>query len=251
MTVQIQFAGNVGDAGGLDDVRELLGVKVAIADWPDSEKPREKLIATGAHSLSDAELLAIFLRTGIQGTSALDMARGLISMFGGLRGILGASREEFCALPGLGHSKFAQLQAVSELAQRCLQETLLREDVFSNSRITRQYVKSRLIDRGREVFLCLFLDSQNRLIAQEELFLGTIDGASVHPREVMKRALYHNAAALIFAHNHPSGISEPSQADISITLRLKNLLSKVDIRTLDHLIVGEGEVRSLAEQGYL
>ena len=224
---------------------------MAIADWPNSERPREKLITAGAHTLSDAELLAIFLRTGTRGASALDLARGLISIFGGLRGILKASREEFCALPGIGRSKFAQLQAASELVQRCLQETLLREDVFCNSRITRQYVKSRLIDRGREVFLCLFLDSQNRLIAQEELFLGTIDGASVQPREVIKRALYHNAAALIFAHNHPSGISEPSQADISITLRLKNLLSEVDIRTLDHLIVGEGEVRSLAEQGYL
>ena len=224
---------------------------MAIADWPNSERPREKLITAGAHTLSDAELLAIFLRTGTRGASALDMARGLISIFGGLRGILKASREEFCALPGIGRSKFAQLQAATELAQRCLQETLLREDVFCNSRITRQYVNSRLIDHGREVFLCLFLDSQNRLIAQEELFLGTIDGASVHPREVIKRALYHNAAALIFAHNHPSGISEPSQADISITQRLKNLLAEVDIRTLDHLIVGEGEVRSLAEQGYL
>ena len=224
---------------------------MAIADWPDSERPRGKLINSGAHSLSDAELLAVFLRTGVRGSSAVELAMNLITGFGSLRGILRASRDEFCALPGLGNSKYAELQAANELVQRCLRETLLREDVFTNSRMTREYVKARLIDRGREIFLCLFLDSQNRLIAQEELFLGTIDGASVHPREVIKRALHHNAAAIIFAHNHPSGVSEPSQADISITHRLKNLLSEVDIRTLDHLIVGDGEVKSLAEQGHL
>ena len=224
---------------------------MAIADWPDSERPRGKLKNSGAHSLSDAELLAVFLRTGVRGSNAVELAIDLIKGFGSLRGILRASRDEFCALPGLGDSKYAELQAANELVQRCLKESLLREDAFTNSLMTREYVKSRLIDRGREIFLCLFLDSQNRLIAQEELFLGTIDGASVHPREVIKRALYHNAAAIIFAHNHPSGVSEPSQADISITQRLKNLLSEVDIRTLDHLIVGDGEVKSLAEQGHL
>ena len=153
--------------------------------------------------------------------------------------------------PGPGSSKYALLQAVNELSQRCLREKLLREDAFTSSGTTRRYVQSRLGSRGREVFLCLFLDNQHRLIAQEELFLGTIDGASVHPREVVKRALFHNAAALIFAHNHPSGVTEPSQADIHITRRLKNLLAEVDIRTLDHLIVGEGEVSSLAERGLL
>lgn len=224
---------------------------MAISEWPERERPREKLISVGPGSLSDAELLAVFLRTGIRGRNAVELARSMIKAFGGLRGIVGASRDEFCALPGLGNSKYAQLQAVNELAQRCLQERLFREDVFTSSGVTRQYVKSRLGSLGREVFLCLFLDNQNRLIAQEELFLGTIDGASVHPREVVKRALYHNAAAIIFAHNHPSGVTEPSQADINITRRLKNLLAEVEVRTLDHLIVGDGDVRSLAEQGQL
>lgn len=224
---------------------------MAISDWPAGERPREKLLSRGAGSLSDAELLAIFLRTGCAGASAVDLARSLIREFGGLRGIMGASRQAFCARPGLGGSKYAQLQAVNELAQRCLREKLLREDAFTSSGVTRQFVQARLANLGREVFLCLFLDNQHRLIAQEELFLGTIDGASVHPREVVKRALFHNAAALIFAHNHPSGVCEPSQADIHITRRLKNLLAEVDIRALDHLIVGDGEVNSMAEQGLL
>lgn len=224
---------------------------MSISDWPANERPREKLLARGPASLSDAELLALFLRTGTRGLSAVDLARGLVSEFGSLRGILGASRARFCAQPGMGDSKYAQLQAVRELAQRCLEEKLLKSDAFTNSGATRRYVQSKLGNRGREVFLVLFLDNRHRLIAQEELFLGTIDGATVHPREVVKQALHHNAAALILAHNHPSGIAEPSQADISITQRLKRLLEEVDIRTLDHLIVGEGEVRSLAEHGLL
>jgi DNA repair protein RadC len=224
---------------------------VPISDWPAGERPREKLLARGAQSLSDAELLAIFLRTGIPGKSAVDVARDMIKVFGSLKAILTASCNDFCDIPGLGPGKYALLQAVTELAQRCLQEKMLREDVFANSGVTRRFVQSKLCRRGREVFLCLFLDNQNRLIAQEELFLGTIDGASVHPREVVKQALYHNAAALIFAHNHPSGVAEPSQADISITQRLKRLLEEVDIRTLDHLIVGDGEVNSLAEKGLI
>jgi len=224
---------------------------MAISDWPESERPREKLLARGAASLSNAELLALFLRTGTREASAVDLARDLLTAFGGLMGILGASRARFCAHPGMGDSKYAQLQAVRELAQRSLEEKLLRTDVFTHSGATRRYIQSRLGNRSREVFMVLFLDNQHRLIAQEELFLGTIDGATVHPREVVKQALFHNAAALIMAHNHPSGVCEPSQADISITRRLKQLLEEVDIRTLDHLIVGDGEVRSLAEQGLL
>jgi DNA repair protein RadC len=224
---------------------------VSISDWPAGERPRKKLLTRGAQSLSDAELLAIFLRTGIPGKSAVDMARDMIKVFGSLKAILTASCNDFCDIPGLGPGKYVLLQAVTELAQRCLQEKMLREDVFANSGVTRRFVQSKLCRYGREVFLCLFLDNQNRLIAQEELFLGTIDGASVHPREVVKQALYHNAAALIFAHNHPSGVAEPSQADISITQRLKRLLEEVDIRILDHLIVGDGEVNSLAEKGLI
>lgn len=222
-----------------------------ISDWPEAERPREKLLLKGAASLSDAELLAIFLRTGTRGVTAVDLARTLLHEFGSLRGILGAPRARFCAQPGMGDSKYAQLQSIRELAQRCLEEKLLKADAFTNSGATRRYIQSKLGDRGREVFMVLFLDNRNRLIAQEELFLGTIDGATVHPREVVKRALFHNAAALILAHNHPSGVTEPSQADISITHRLKRLLEEVDIRTLDHLIVGEGEVQSLAEQGLM
>jgi len=224
---------------------------MAISDWPESERPREKLLARGAASLSNAELLALFLRTGTREASAVDLARDLLTAFGGLRGILGASRAHFCAHPGMGDSKYAQLQAVRELAQRSLEEKLLRTDVFTHSGATRRYIQSRLGNRSREVFMVLFLDNQHRLIAQEELFLGTIDGATVHPREVVKQALFHNAAALIMAQNHPPGVCQRSQADISITRRLKQLLEEVDIRTLDHLIVGDGEVRSLAEQGLL
>lgn len=224
---------------------------MAISDWPESERPREKLLLKGAASLSDAELLALFLRTGTRDATAVDLARDMLREFGGLRGILGASRNRFCGRPGLGVTKYAQLQAVRELAQRSLQEKLLRVDAFTHSGVTRRFIQSRLADRGREVFMVLFLDNRNRLIAEEELFLGTIDGATVHPREVVRRALFHNAAALILAHNHPSGVCEPSQADISITRRLKRLLEEVDIRTLDHLIVGEAEVQSLAEQGLM
>ncbi len=224
---------------------------MTINQWPEAERPREKLLRHGASRLSDAELLAIFLRTGVKGASALDVARHLLKTFGGLRGILAASPERFCEGRGLGLSKYAQLQAVLELAQRNLMESMVREDVLTSSEITRHYVKARLRPYDREVFLCLFLDNQHRVIAQEELFQGTIDGAMVHPREVLKRALFHNAAALIFAHNHPSGVAEPSQADIGITRRLRTALELVDIRTLDHLVVGESEVVSMAERGLM
>jgi DNA repair protein RadC len=224
---------------------------VPISDWPAGERPREKLLTRGAQSLSDAELLAIFLRTGIPGKSAVDVARDMINVFGSLKAILTASCNDFCEIPGLGPGKYVLLQAVTELAQRCLQEKMLREDVFANSGVTRRFVQSKLSRRGREVFLCLFLDNQNRLIAHEELFLGTIDGASVHPREVVKQALYHNAAALIFAHNHPSGVAEPSQADISITKRLVDVMKLVDVRIIDHMIVSVDDTYSFAEHGLI
>lgn len=224
---------------------------MAITDWPVHERPREKLLLQGAQSLSDAELLAIFLRTGSPGNSALDQARNLLSVFGGVRGILEASQEHFCGQPGMGASKYAQLQAALELTQRHMLETLQRSDCLTSSALTRNYIKSRMRAYQREVFLCLFLDNQHRVIAQEELFHGTIDGSMVHPREVVRRSLHHNAAALIFAHNHPSGVAEPSQADISITRRLKNALALIDIRTLDHLVVGDSDVTSLAERGLM
>ncbi len=224
---------------------------MTIRDWPEQERPREKLLTKGAAYLSDAELLAIFLRTGTKGASALDLARSLLKHFGGLRGILESGAKEFCLQRGLGPSKYAQLQAVQELAQRHLLESLQREDALTNAARSRHYVKSKLRACHREVFLCLFLDSQHRVIAQEELFQGTIDSATVYPREVLNRAFYHKAAAMIFAHNHPSGVAEPSEADIAITRRLKTALELVDIKTLDHLVVGDGTVISMAERGLL
>ncbi|WP_185233552.1 RadC family protein [Teredinibacter franksiae] len=224
---------------------------MAITDWPAQERPREKLLQKGPNSLSDAELLAIFLRTGCAGKSAVDLARELLSHFGGLRTLLDASQEEFCQALGLGSAKYAQLQAVLEMSRRHLGEQLQRETQFSSSKSVKQYLLAQLRDRPSEVFAALFLDTQHRLIAFEELFQGTIDGAAVYPREVVKKALSHNAAAIILAHNHPSGIAEPSSADHNITKRLTDALKLVDIRTLDHLIVGDGNVVSFADNGWL
>lgn len=224
---------------------------MAISDWPPGERPREKLLQKGAGALSDAELLAIFLRTGVKGKSALDLARDLLERFGGLRALLAADQSTFCQAPGLGTAKYAQLQAVLEMAHRCLGETLRREDTLSSPQETRRYLSLRLGSYPYEVFGCLFLDNRHRVIAFEELFRGTIDGAAVHPREVVRRALHHNAAAVIFSHNHPSGVAEPSQSDRLITLKLKEALALVDVRVLDHVVVGHDETVSLAERGLL
>ena len=223
---------------------------MAITDWPSAERPREKLLLKGASTLSDAELLAIFLRTGIRGTSAVDLARQLLNSFGSLRALLTASRKDFCAHKGLGDAKFTQLQAVLEMSNRHLNETLMRNDSLSSPTDTLRYLHSQLRDRPHEIFACLMLDNRNRVIAFRELFRGTIDGTSVYPREVVKQALADNAAAVIFAHNHPSGISEPSQADIQITERLKAALALVDIRVLDHVIVGE-QTLCFSERGLI
>ena len=223
---------------------------MAITDWPEPERPREKLLARGAQALSDAELLAIFLRTGVAGKTAVDLARELLLSFGGLRALLSADKVAFCAANGLGEAKYAQLQAVLEMGRRHLQESLQRGDTLTSPEITRRFLLARLRDNPAEVFACLFLDNRHRVIAYEELFRGTIDGASVHPREVVKRALHFNTAAVILAHNHPSGIAEPSQADERITQRLKDALALVDIRLLDHMIIGD-DVVSFAERGLL
>ncbi|MCU7805043.1 MAG: DNA repair protein RadC [Candidatus Thiodiazotropha sp. (ex Lucinoma borealis)] len=220
-----------------------------ITDWPIDERPREKLLQRGAHSLSDAELLAIFLRTGVTGQTAVDLARSLLGEFGGLRQLLAANQQQFCQARGLGQAKFAQLQAVLEMSRRYLREQLRKSDSLTNPQQTRNYLQAKLRHYPYEVFSCLFLDNRHRIICYEELFRGTIDGASVHPREVVKRALEHNAAALILAHNHPSGVAEPSRADQQITKRLKEALALVDIRVLDHIVIGEGEPVSLAERG--
>ncbi len=222
-----------------------------IRDWPPAERPRERLLAHGPAALSDAELLALFLRSGINGKTAVDLARELLQAFGGLRPLLEADRHRFCAGHGLGTATYVLLQAVLELAHRHLGEQLQRGDILENPDSTRRYLASRLRHLPHEVFACLFLDNRHRVILFEELFRGTIDGASVHPREVVKQALHHNAAAVILAHNHPSGVAEPSRADLHITRRLAGALGLVDIRVLDHLIIGDAETVSLAERGQL
>lgn len=222
-----------------------------ISDWPAEERPREKLLARGPQALSDAELLAIFLRTGVPGKSAVDLARELLARFGSLRRLLKASAPEFCAEKGLGEAKYVQLQAVLEIARRHLGEVLAAGDALSDPAATREYLVARLREQDQEVFGALFLDRQNRVIVFEELARGTLDSASVWPREVVKAALRHNAAGVIFAHNHPSGVSEPSAADRVLTQRLQAALALVDIRVLDHFIVGEGAPLSFAERGWI
>jgi len=222
-----------------------------IIDWPEAERPREKLLQRGANALTDAELLAIFLRTGTKGLTAIDLAYNLLNDFSSLRNLFNADLNDFSSIKGIGPAKYVQLQAVLEMSKRYLCETLEKQDVISNPEDTRQYLKSQLRDRPYEVFAALFLDNRHQVIQFEELFRGTIDGASVYPREVVKKALDHNAAALIIAHNHPSGVAEPSSADERITIRLKEALGLVDIRLLDHLIIGDGEIVSLAERGVL
>ncbi len=218
---------------------------------PVDERPREKLIKSGPQSLTDAELLSIFLGTGVRGKSVIEVARGLLERFGGFRELLEARPEEIMAVPGMGIAKFAQMRAALELTDRYLRSGFERGEAITDPLITRRFLTCKLSRHRREVFACMFLDNQHRLIVYEELFFGTIDGASVHPREVVKRALETNAAAVIFAHNHPSGIAEPSQADQRITDRLKSALLLIDVRVLDHMIVGDGEVMSFAERGLL
>lgn len=224
---------------------------MAITDWPSDERPRERLLKQGAAALSDAELLAIFLRTGIPGKSAVDLARELIRQFGSLNGLFAASQADFCGMLGMGPAKFAQLQAVLEMSKRALGEEITRRDALSSPQAVRDYLRLQLSALPHEVFLGLFLDAQNRVIASEPLFRGTLTQTSVYPREIVKRALYHNAAAMIFAHNHPSGVAEPSRSDEALTQALKGALALVDVRVLDHFIVAGGGMLSFAERGLL
>jgi DNA repair protein RadC len=222
-----------------------------IKDWPADERPRERLLVKGAAALSDAELLAILIRTGATGRSALDIARELLMSFGSLRKLLAADRQRFCAERGLGEVRYAELQAALEIGRRQLREPLHSGPSLTSPRATRDFLAAQLRDLGHEVFCCLYLDKRHRLIHFEELFRGTIDGASVHPREIVALALQRRSAAVIVAHNHPSGIAEPSHADELITQRVKEALALVDIRLLDHIIVGESGTVSLAERGLL
>jgi DNA repair protein RadC len=224
---------------------------MAIRDWPSAERPREKLLDKGAAALTDAELLAILLRTGTPGHSALDIARDVLKSFHSLRKLVAADRQRFCAERGLGPARFAELQAAVEIARRQLSETMRAGPSLASPKATRDFLSARLRDLEHEMFCVLFLDKRHRLIKYEELFRGTIDGASVHPREIVKLALQRNSAAVIIAHNHPSGIAEPSQADELITQRVKEALALVDIRLLDHIIIGDGAGVSLAERGLI
>lgn len=224
---------------------------MSIKEWPAAERPREKLLEQGASVLSDAELLAIFLRTGVAGKSAVDLARELLTRFGGLRQLLEAKRDDFNSAYGLGDAKFCQLQAVLEMARRHLKAQLIAGDLLNNPQVVGDYLQTKLRHRQREVFSVLLLDTQHRLVRYEEVFEGTLDSANVYPREILNLALKHNAASVIFAHNHPSGVAEPSQADIRLTERLRQALALVDIKVLDHLVIGADAPVSFAERGLL
>jgi len=224
---------------------------MSIKEWPSAERPREKLLKYGSQALSDAELLAIFLRTGLPGKSALDMSRELLTQSGGLRALLNTPFKQLSGHKGIGQAKYVQFQAALELGRRYLLEKLDRNDVINNPQSSRDYLTLCLRDKPYESFYALFLDSKHRVIHHEELFRGTIDSASVPVREVVKEALKHNAAAMVVAHNHPSGVAEPSLADKSLTESLFAALSLVGIKLLDHFVVGDTEVVSFAEMGAL
>ncbi|MEW5787061.1 MAG: DNA repair protein RadC [Pseudomonadota bacterium] len=224
---------------------------MAITDWPEGDRPREKLLQRGAAALSDAELLAIFLRVGVPGKSAVDLARDLLVGFGSLTRLFAADQAAFSAFPGMGPAKFAQLQAVLEMSRRALGETMRHGDALNSPGAVRDWLRLNLGGLGHEVFSVVFLDAQNRVLATEELFRGTLTQTSVYPRELVKRTLAHNAAGVILAHNHPSGVAEPSQADRWLTDQLKTALGLVDVRVLDHFIVAGSATLSFAERGWL
>ncbi len=224
---------------------------MSIADWPRQERPREKLLQSGAENLSDAELLAIFLRVGVPGKSAVDLARHMLQHFGGLQALFNASLAQFCALRGLGKSKYCQLQAVIELAKRVLKERLAQGDMLNTPASVSDFLCMQIGQQPREQFYVLFLDAQNRLLSAECLFQGTLTQTSVYPREIVKRALQHNAASVIFAHNHPSGIAEPSEADKRLTSALKTALNLMDVRVLDHFVIAGNQSVSFMQLGLL
>lgn len=224
---------------------------MTIRDWPLSERPRERLLANGAQGLTDAELLAIFFRTGVAGRSAVDLARDVLSQYGGLTALFAAALPEFRETRGLGDAKYAQLHALLELSRRALREELVARNALNSPRAVQDYLRLTLSSLPAEVFYVLFLDAQHRLIAAEEMFRGTLTQTSVYPREVVKQALRRNCAAVILAHNHPSGIAEPSRADELLTQALKSALDLVDIKVLDHLVIAGNVAWSFAEKGRL
>jgi DNA repair protein RadC len=224
---------------------------MAINEWPEDQRPRERLIKMGAAALSDAELLAVFLRIGVKGKSAVDLGREMLAHFGSLQGLFAANLKGFSEIHGLGAAKYAQLQAVLELAKRAIAEELKNPIALNSPDNVKKYLQLMLGSKAHESFAVLFLDVKNRLLASEELFRGTLSHASVYPREVVIAALRHNAASVIFAHNHPSGTSEPSSADLQLTKTLKESLALVDIRVLDHFIIANPHVYSFAEHGQI
>jgi DNA repair protein RadC len=224
---------------------------MSMAEWPLAERPRQRLLAQGPAALSDAELVALFLGTGVRGKSALDLARELIARFGRISRLLSAAQCELDAVPGMGAAKYAQIAAVMELARRALAEEMKARDSLTSPAAVRGYLRLRMQDLGHECFYCVFLDAQNRVISAEELFRGTLTQTSVYPREVVKHALRHNAAAVILSHNHPSGVAEPSLQDQALTRTLIEALALVDVKVLDHFIVAPGACLSFAERGLL
>lgn len=224
---------------------------MTITQWPAHERPRERLIDKGVGSLSDAELLAIILRHGTQGQTALDLAHKLIHQAGGLRSLMAQELPHFCSTPGLGAAKYCQIQAAVELGRRCLREELKERRVIKHSQDAQNFIIACMRDYQQEIFAALFLDNKHRVLQFEYLFYGTIHSASVYPREVVKRCLFHNAAALIVAHNHPSGVAEPSEGDKNVTQLLKKALHLIDVELLDHFVIGNNQATSLAERGFL
>lgn len=224
---------------------------MGIKDWPRAERPRERFLAAGPAALSDAEVLAALLGTGAGRRDAVAVARAALQASGGIRRLLELPVREFAGLPGLGQARYIQLQAALELSRRYLRATLDRAGPLENPGMARDFLLARFKALPREVFACLFLDARHQVIAFEILFEGTLDAATVHPREVVRQALRHNAGAVILAHNHPSGVAEPSHADRQLTRRLSDALGLVDIRVVDHFVVGDAEISSFAERGWL
>lgn len=222
---------------------------MSIKEWPAQERPRERLLSLGAEALSDAELLTIFLRTGTQGKTALDLARDALLKFGSLREVLSAKQNDFCDIDGFGPAKFAQLQATIEMSKRCFFEQIKEERLIDSSDACKDFVLRALKHQSHEVFACLFLDTQHKVIHFEELFQGTLNAAYVHPREVVRKVIEYNASAIVLAHNHPSGCTSPSKSDHRITQQIQSAVKLIDVRVLDHLIVGNNKVYSFAEHG--
>lgn len=213
--------------------------------------PREKLLQFGVEALSDAELLALFLRTGTRNLPVLTLSQKLLNEFGSFYNLMNASHDEFCKKEGLGTAKYTQLKAVVELSHRYLKVKMTKENYLTSPTLTHHYLANRLMDKDREIFMVIFLDNQNHVINCEEMFVGTYNCVEVHPREVARKALQYNAAALILAHNHPSGLAEPSQADRALTKKIEQVCELIDVRVIDHLVIGKGEYVSFAERGWI